>query len=179
MDSTTAPTDEMRPQPAGAARAHHVLPVGLYLKIYGALLVLTLTTVGISFADLGVMSLPAALVVALVKAALVVGFFMHLRYESRFLSVVFFSSVIFLFIFFVLTLADVRSRGDVEDAESNTALSQDRAAEAAGAATKSPAGQRGASPPVSQPWLGPNGPLAPSGASPAPALPGGGGARRP
>jgi len=122
----------MAPERAHAATGSpgHVLPLSLYLKVFGALLVLTGMTVGVATLGLGAASLLVALAIAVVKAALVIGFFMHLRYESRFLSVVFFSSILFLLCFFVLTLIDVRSRADVVEAEGNTALEADRAAAA-------------------------------------------------
>jgi cytochrome c oxidase subunit IV len=125
-----APDDTLAPgahAPAAAAAPGHVLPVSLYLKVFGALLVLTGLTVTVSFLGLGAASLMVALAIAVIKAGLVVGFFMHLRYESRFLSVVFFSSVLFLLCFFVLTIIDVRSRADVLEVEGNTALEIDRA----------------------------------------------------
>jgi cytochrome c oxidase subunit IV len=125
-----APNEAQAPGAAALATPTapgHVLPVSLYLKVFGALLVLTGLTVTVSFLGLGPASLLTALSIAVVKAALVIGFFMHLRYESRFLSVVFFSSVLFLLCFFVLTIVDVRSRADVLEAESNTALEVDRA----------------------------------------------------
>ena len=53
---------------------------------------------------------------------------MHLKFDERFLSVVFFSSVIFLLCFFVLTLVDVRSRADVLDEQDNFVLRDERAA---------------------------------------------------
>jgi cytochrome c oxidase subunit 4 len=128
----------------------HVLPASLYLKVFGALLVLTGLTVAVSIMGLGAASLMVALTIAVIKAGLVIGFFMHLRYESRFLSVVFFSSVIFLLCFFVLTLIDVRSRADVLEVEGNTALQVDREA-AARAAQRRRTPAPFVSPPASRP----------------------------
>lgn len=90
---------------------HHVLDLKVYMGVYGALLVLTVVTVGVSFAGLGKLSIPVAMAVAVVKAALVVGYFMHLKYETRLHSLVFFSSFIFLAIFFSLTMFDLAFRG--------------------------------------------------------------------
>lgn len=89
---------------------HHVLPHWIYLGVYGGLLVLTALTVGVSFANLGPLSLPVAMFVAIIKAGLVVGFFMHLRYDIRFHSLVFFGAFLFLAIFFVFTFLDVANR---------------------------------------------------------------------
>jgi cytochrome c oxidase subunit 4 len=111
----------------GAAAAPHVLPVALYVKVFAALVVLTGLTVTIGYLGLGAASLMVAITIAVIKAGFVIGFFMHLRYENRFLAVIFFASVLFLLIFFALTFADVRSRSDLIEAEGNTALEVDRA----------------------------------------------------
>ncbi|MBI9089347.1 MAG: cytochrome C oxidase subunit IV family protein [Desulfobacterium sp.] len=50
--------------------------------VLGVLLVLTAVTVGVSRLDLGSLSLGVAMVIAGTKSALVLLFFMHLKYES-------------------------------------------------------------------------------------------------
>lgn len=92
---------------------HHLMPIKTYLGVFGALMVLTVITVLVSYADLGPLALPVAMVVALVKAGLVVGFFMHLKFDTRFHSFVFFSSLIFVAIFFVITFFDLNTRDQV------------------------------------------------------------------
>jgi cytochrome c oxidase subunit 4 len=88
----------------------HVLPIKTYFGVFGALIFLTAITVGVSYLNLGPRALLVALVVALVKAGLVVGYFMHLKFDVRFHSFVFFSSIIFLAIFFGFTFMDLGSR---------------------------------------------------------------------
>jgi cytochrome c oxidase subunit 4 len=99
---STAPSEDGRA---------HVLPVMTYLQVYGALIVLTGATVAVSVIGLGVFSVAGALAIAIIKTALVVGFFMHLRYEVRFFSLIFFGTLLFLALFFGLTMADVATRG--------------------------------------------------------------------
>lgn len=95
---------------------HHVLPLKLYMQVFGALMVLTVLTVLVSYANLGSASLIVAMIVATIKAAAVVGFFMHLRYDTRFHSFVFFSTLLFVAIFFALTFFDINTRDHmVED----------------------------------------------------------------
>jgi caa(3)-type oxidase subunit IV len=53
----------------------HVLPIKTYFGVFGALIFLTAITVGVSYLNLGPRALLVALVVALVKAGLVVGYF--------------------------------------------------------------------------------------------------------
>lgn len=104
---------------------HHVLPFSVYMGIYGALLVLTVLTVMVSFWDLGPMSLPAAMFVASIKAALVVGFFMHLRYDNRFFTLIFACTVFFMILFFSFTLFDLGARGSfVQDEKTFSAKLQ-------------------------------------------------------
>lgn len=110
------------------ASEHHVHPVTSYLAVFGALLVLTLITVGVSYMNLGPASLYVALLVAFVKAALVLGFFMHLKYDTRFHQLIFFSSLIFIVIMFGLTFTDLASRSKVLTEQGNFALAADRSA---------------------------------------------------
>ena len=72
----------------------HVSPKPLYLKILTALLFLTILTVLVSEADLGAASLSVAMMVAVVKASLVVGYFMHLKYDDRYHLFIFISTLI-------------------------------------------------------------------------------------
>ncbi|MBI1920310.1 MAG: cytochrome C oxidase subunit IV family protein [Geobacter sp.] len=55
----------------------------IYIIIWGALLVLTGVTWGVSYINLGMGNVAVALLIASVKASLVALFFMHLRYESK------------------------------------------------------------------------------------------------
>ncbi|MFT3912714.1 MAG: cytochrome C oxidase subunit IV family protein [Anaeromyxobacteraceae bacterium] len=66
----------------------HVLSPKVLLTTAGALFGLTLLTVAVSLVDLGHLNIAVALGVATVKAILVAGWFMHLRYEGRFNLVV-------------------------------------------------------------------------------------------
>ncbi len=106
----------------------HVLPIKVYAVIFGALLVLTCVTVGVSLLDLGAIAIYVAMAVAIVKASLVIGYFMHLKFDVRFNSFVFLSSTLFLIIFFALTMLDLGSRGDVLEAQDNFTLRDEKAA---------------------------------------------------
>jgi cytochrome c oxidase subunit 4 len=74
----------------------HHLPKNLYFVIFGALMALTALTVGLAFVNLGQMNIVVALAVAVVKASLVVMFFMHLKYESHLTKVVLGAGVFWL-----------------------------------------------------------------------------------
>ena len=112
----------------GEHAGEHVTPIKTYLKIYGALLVLTYVTVQVSLWDLGDPAIYVALAVAIVKATLVALYFMHLRHDTGFNRFVFVSSLLFLVIFFGLTMVDLGTRGDVNEIQDTFALQQEKAA---------------------------------------------------
>ncbi len=60
----------------------HVVPTTLFLKVLITLMILTVITVAVSRQDFGVMNIVVAMVIASIKALLVVLFFMHLKYEN-------------------------------------------------------------------------------------------------
>jgi cytochrome c oxidase subunit 4 len=85
----------------------HVTPVQLLAVILGILLVLTVITVAVTKVDLGGQwNLVVAMVIATIKASLVVSYFMHLRWDRTFNLLVFLSGVLFLILFLSLTLTD-------------------------------------------------------------------------
>lgn len=88
-------------------KGHHIVSFEMCLKIFIALLVLTVVTVLASRVDLGALNFTVAMLIAIVKAALVVMFFMGLKYDSNENRVIFFSSLIFVVIFIGLTATDL------------------------------------------------------------------------
>jgi cytochrome c oxidase subunit 4 len=89
----------------------HVSPKSVYYSIFGALMVLTAVTVGAAFVNLGLLNFPVALAIAIIKATLVVLFFMHVKYSSRLTKLVVVTSLFFLFILLAETFMDYASRG--------------------------------------------------------------------
>jgi cytochrome c oxidase subunit IV len=94
---------------------HHVSPVWMFTVVFVALLCLTILTYLVSFAGLGSASLPVAMFVAIVKGSLVVGYFMHLKYEDRFYAFVFLVTFLFVGIFFTFTLFDMETTDDLNE----------------------------------------------------------------
>lgn len=117
---------------------HHISPVIVYVAVFGALLVLTGITYAVSFADLGPGSLPVAMIVASMKASLVVAFFMHLAYEDRFYLFIFLTSLVLIALFFGFVLFDVDSAGALND---EAAVGVPRVEEALKAAETAPVGE--------------------------------------
>ena len=85
--------------------------VRLYVAVFAALVFLTLVTVGVSYVDLGPLSVVVALTIAFTKALLVVVFFMHLRESSGLIWVVAGGGFFWLAILIALTMSDVMTRG--------------------------------------------------------------------
>ena len=85
----------------------HVTPVKLLVGVWLALMILTVVTVVVTSVDLGSqMNLVIAMAIATVKAGLVVTYFMHLRWDRPFHTLVFLGSLLFVSLFISLTLLD-------------------------------------------------------------------------
>jgi cytochrome c oxidase subunit 4 len=93
----------------------HISPSSTYLKVLGVLFVLTALTYAVSFASLGAASLYVAMAVAFVKCSVVCAYFMHLKYDERFHVFAFLSTAIFVTIFFLFTIFDLKSRTRLND----------------------------------------------------------------
>ncbi len=102
----------------------HVHPVSLYLKIFFALVFLTIITVFTAkFVDIdgfivpgtlqgtGGFNLALAMMIAAVKATLVCTWFMHLKDDNKFNAIFFAGSVVFVGVFLVYTMNDTSYRG--------------------------------------------------------------------
>ena len=91
--------------------SEHIVSVKVYLAIFLALMVGTALTV---FAGLqafpGQLNVIIAMTIAVAKATLVVLYFMHVRYSSRLIWVVFTSALFWLVIMFAFTFSDYWTR---------------------------------------------------------------------
>jgi cytochrome c oxidase subunit 4 len=92
---------------------HHILSTPMALKVWGALICLTLLTVAVAQIDLGFWNFAVAMIVASIKACLVCFFFMGLKYDHKENTVIFSTAFIFMSIFMILTFGDLLTRGDV------------------------------------------------------------------
>jgi cytochrome c oxidase subunit 4 len=88
----------------------HVTPMWIYLAVFAALAVGTLLTWWVSTIELGMWNTPIALIIATVKAVLVILFFMHVIHSTRLTWVVIVGSFLWLGVLFVLTFADYLTR---------------------------------------------------------------------
>jgi len=100
-------TEPQAPPTESPGKPHvHVVPLPILLAVFAALIVLTWITVAATRIDLGSWNLVIAMAIATVKATLVALYFMHLRYDKPFYSLLFVTAVLFVGIFISLTLMD-------------------------------------------------------------------------
>jgi len=88
------------------SRTGHVVSPLILIGTLAALLVLTFATVAITWVDLGAFALWAAMIIATVKATLVVLFFMHMWWDKPIIPIVFITSLLLVALFVGLSLTD-------------------------------------------------------------------------
>ena len=84
----------------------HVMSMTKLVAVLIALLLLTWATVAVWYVDLGSANIAIALGIAVLKASLVALYFMHLRYDSLFNSVVLVGALLFVGLFIAVSLLD-------------------------------------------------------------------------
>ena len=83
---------------------------GLYLVILAALVIGTCLTWGIAFIDLGIWNPVVALTIAVIKAVLVILFFMHVHYSSKLTKLTISAGFFWLLIMITMSLSDYLTR---------------------------------------------------------------------
>lgn len=91
----------------------HPLPVWLLVTVFLVLTALTVLTVLQANLDLGSIDIVLALLIATVKATLVMAIFMHLAYDKPFNLIIFAASFVFVALFMSLTLMDARHNSEL------------------------------------------------------------------
>ena len=94
----------------GHAAPHHQAPLTAYFMVFGALMILTILTVWVSRIDLGAMNTAVAMAIAIVKALVVILWFMHVIHSPRLTWIVVIASFLWLAVLFVLTFSDYLTR---------------------------------------------------------------------
>src|SRR6187399_1120618 len=90
--------------------ASHIVPVRTYYLIFLTLMVCTAITIAVAFVDLGRLNAVVAMAIAVLKATLVVLFFMHVKYSTKLTWAVVIGSVFWLGILLALTMGDYLTR---------------------------------------------------------------------
>jgi cytochrome c oxidase subunit 4 len=92
--------------------AEHVVPRKTYIVVWVALMALMILTAGLSRINLGEWSTFIALAIAVIKALLVILFFMHVRYENQKIAwIVVIAGFFWLGILMALSMTDYLTRG--------------------------------------------------------------------
>jgi cytochrome c oxidase subunit IV len=89
---------------------HHGPTVKVYLIVFAWLMLLLVITLAAAAFDLGSANIFIAITIAVIKAVLVMLFFMHLRYSTRLVWVFAGAGFFWLTIMFFLTMSDYHSR---------------------------------------------------------------------
>lgn len=107
-DEHTTAHSEPTPEAAHVSGQHYdddtttimgrVLPFPIYTVVYGALGLLTIIEVALSQIPHGFLTIPLMLVIAFLKAGLVVWFYMHLNTDSRIFAITLILPVIMVII---------------------------------------------------------------------------------
>lgn len=88
----------------------HTIDKRVYYYVCAALMGLLALTVLMSFIDLGIFNVMIALTIAIIKAVLVVMYFMHARYSDHLVWVFIAAGIVWLSILMALTASDFLTR---------------------------------------------------------------------
>jgi cytochrome c oxidase subunit 4 len=99
----------------------HVVESRVFLNVLVALLILTIITVAISRVDFGGGNMIMAMLVAIMKASLVMAVFMHLRWDTPINNIFFLGSFVLLSLLFLFSFADGFARDQLETRHDRTA----------------------------------------------------------
>lgn len=88
----------------------HIVPPRIYIIVGTILLILTGVTVAASYAEMGIFNPIVALFIAVVKATIVVLFFMHVKYSSKLTKLTVAGGVFTFLVLIGMTLADYFTR---------------------------------------------------------------------
>ena len=92
--------------------SEHIVPRKTYYLVWVALMILMVLTALLSRVPLGAWNTPIALAIAVVKALLVLLFFMHVKYEHYKITwVMVIGGFFWLFLLLGLTMTDYLTRG--------------------------------------------------------------------
>jgi len=90
--------------------SEYIVPRSTYVTVFLVLICLTGLTTTVAFFDLGLFNPVVALTIAIIKASLVVLFFMHLRYGEQVTWIVWGAAIFWLCILLVLIMSDYLTR---------------------------------------------------------------------
>ena len=90
--------------------SQHVSSKKIYFLIFIVLLLLTVVTIQVASTDLGQLNSVIAMTITVIKALLVILYFMHARYSNRLVWVFVAARFLWLLLLITLTMGDFLSR---------------------------------------------------------------------
>jgi cytochrome c oxidase subunit IV len=87
-----------------------IIPKPTYYKVGAVLFVLMFLTIAMAYIDLGKFNIVVALTIAIVKAVLVVMYFMHVKYNTKLVWIFAGAGFVWLVIMFAITMSDYMTR---------------------------------------------------------------------
>ena len=90
--------------------SHHIVPARVYVTVWVILIALTITTVVVSRINLGEFNFVVAMTIAVIKASLVVWFFVNVRQATSLTKLFVGAGLLWLAILLVFVLSDYLSR---------------------------------------------------------------------
>ena len=90
--------------------SEHIIEKKIYYTVFGSLMALLGATLAIAYIHLGKLNMVAALSIAVIKAVLIILYFMHVRYSSRLLWIFVCAGFFWLGILFALSFSDFLTR---------------------------------------------------------------------
>jgi len=89
---------------------HHIVTPVTYGIVFATLLIFTGLTVIAAYVDMGIFNPVVALLIATIKAVIVILFFMHVKYQSKLIKMTIGAGFFTFFGLIVMTLSDYISR---------------------------------------------------------------------
>src|SRR4028119_1435932 len=89
---------------------HHIVTPATYVKAILVLMVLLIVTVLAARVEMGILNVPIALLIATVKALVIMMYFMHLKFSSKLVWIFAGAAFVFVGIMFALTMSDYFTR---------------------------------------------------------------------
>ncbi len=88
----------------------HILPKSTYYKVYAALMFFLLLTVGLAYVDAGPLNFTVSMLIATIKAVMIMLIFMHVKYSERLVWIFAGASFLWLLLLIVFSLNDYFTR---------------------------------------------------------------------
>ena len=85
---------------------HHIVPYRTFLTVLAVLIILTIVSVAVTKIYLGALTVFIALLIAVVKSSFVLRVFMHLKFESKFFTLMIVGVTLLIGLVIVGTISD-------------------------------------------------------------------------